>query len=861
MGLVQPVKVSKGDFMKNYQIDSFVYNETGRENAVYIQGWYYNKDHTKPEWTVLANDQEVDADQIECRMFARPDLQHLFPEKKTPLYSGFSMKVCLPCKNPRFILKADGQELVNFSPRVMREISCRDNIQFDLQIHFKNPEFYQIVGWAISYPDEMVSLHVEDDHGRKVKQEMVRHQVTPSNVIMDQSKPYGFGLNVFADLKKSNYWLVMKAGHAQRRVLIRPNMSKMRKALEGWRLMADERTALSHIKGLPHLMRLALYRRGFKYRELASESAWLEENKLTEKELEAQRHAKFEKMPLISILVPAYKPPMEFFDKMIDSVLNQTYANWQLVIADGSPDDALQEHMKKYADEKRIVYVSRKDAEDRGISANTNEAAAHADGEYFGFMDHDDLLSQDALYEVVKAINEEDPDLIYSDEDKVCWIENKARLDGGYEVFDDLTFKPDFSIDYLRCNNYINHFSVTKRSIFEQMGGLRPEFDGSQDYDFWLRAIELTDWSKIKHIPKILYHWRKHAGSTAGEAGQKNWAVIAGERALKDYFGRNNIDVEITDTPFMGRHKIHYLLKEEPLISIIIPNKDHIRDLKRLLEGLENRNNYKNYEILIVENNSTEKATFEFYKYAERNYRNVKVLYWDGIFNYSAINNFAARQAKGELLLLLNNDTDVMDENFLSLMAGNALRPEVGAVGIKLLYEDDTIQHGGVILGANGPYHAYVNEEPDTPHFDVIKCVQHNVSAVTAACLMVSAKKYWEVGGLDEIYEVAYNDIDFCLKLLNAGYYNVMLAEVKMHHLESISRGADTAPEKARRFRREQHRIVSSYRDYFEKGDPYYNPNLSLLNPTGSLRSRMEKGQIQSIWEETIDDSDIQSWK
>lgn len=842
--------------MKNYQIDSLVYNETGTENALYIQGWYFNGKQEPIEWASFSNDQPVK--DIVIRNFARPDLQILFPNEKIPYNAGFTMKIQLPESCPNFVLKADDQELVNFSSKTMKSIRCRDNIQFDAMVHCLTPKFYQVSGWAVSLPGEEVSIYIEDSHGRKVEQEMARNKVLPPNLILEEGKSYGFSINVFADLKNADYWLVMQSGHAQRRVLIRPNMSKVRKAIEGWRLLADERTAIAHIKGLPRLVRLAVMRRGFKYREMANDKTWLKENKLTKETLEKQRKTVFEKMPLISILVPAYKPPMDFFDKMVESVLNQSYENWQLVIADGSPDDVLKEHMAKYADEKRIVYVSRQDEEDRGISANTNEAARHADGEYFGFMDHDDLLSLDALYEMVKAINEKDYDLLYSDEDKVRWVETSQNAAGGFEEFDDLTFKPDFSIDYLRTCNYINHFTVAKKELFESLGGLRSDFDGSQDYDFLLRAVEKVDWNKIKHIPKILYHWRRHEGSTAGEAGQKNWAVIAGQRALMDHFQREGLKARLSETPFLGRYDVEYLLDEEPLVSIIIPNKDHIEDLERLLEGLEHRNTYSNYEVLIVENNSEKSSTFEFYKKAEKEYRNVRVLYWDDKFNYSAINNFAAKQAKGELLLLLNNDTDIIDENFLKAMASNAIRKEVGAVGIKLLYANDTIQHGGVILGPNGPFHAYLNENPDIPEFDAMKLLQHNVSAVTAACLMVSADKYREVGGLDEDFEVAYNDIDFCLRLLEAGYYNVMLEGIKMYHLESVSRGLDTEPSKAKRFRREQYRILSTHRDLFEKGDPYYNPNLSLMKATGSIRVNSEKEAIRKLWEVSIDDSDVE---
>lgn len=553
--------------------------------------------------------------------------------------------------------------------------------------------------------------------------------------------------------------------------------------------------------------------------------AWLARHKVDKRTLRRQKHAAFAQKPLISIVIPLYCTPLPYLKELLESVRRQSYENWQLCLADGSPDDKAKEFIEKhYGREKRIVY--RKLEENGGISVNTNEAVALAAGEYLMLCDHDDTLEPDALYEIVKAINDTGADVLYTDEDKVS-------MDGRH--YFDPNFKPDFNLFRLRENNYICHIFVVKKSLTDETGLLRSEFDGAQDFDFILRCCEKAQ--KITHIPKVLYHWRCHMDSTAADPSSKAYAYEAGRKAVREHYQRLGIDAKVEMTERPGWYRSHVKVQGNPLISVIIPNKDHTDDLELCLFSMTRKSTYRNYEILIVENNSEKEETFEYYRKLPDRYLKARVLTWEKEFNYSAINNFAAKEAKGEYLLFLNNDVEILTPDWMEEMLQNCQQENVAAVGAKLYYPDDTIQHAGVVLGLGGiAGHIMCRASKEDPgYFGRMISVQE-ISAVTAACMMVKKSDFDAVGGLDETFQVAFNDIDLCMKFRAAGKKIIFTPYAELYHYESKSRGLEDTPEKQFRFDKEVKRFQEKWAQQLEMGDPYYSPNLSVTEGDCSLR-------------------------
>lgn len=553
--------------------------------------------------------------------------------------------------------------------------------------------------------------------------------------------------------------------------------------------------------------------------------AWLARHKVDKRTLRRQKHAAFAQKPLISIVIPLYCTPLPYLKELLESVRRQSYENWQLCLADGSPDDKAKEFIEKhYGREKRIVY--RKLEENGGISVNTNEAVALAAGEYLMLCDHDDTLEPDALYEIVKAINDTGADVLYTDEDKVS-------MDGRH--YFDPNFKPDFNLFRLRENNYICHIFVVKKSLTDETGLLRSEFDGAQDFDFILRCCEKAQ--KITHIPKVLYHWRCHMDSTAADPSSKAYAYEAGRKAVREHYQRLGIDAKVEMTERPGWYRSHVKVQGNPLISVIIPNKDHTDDLELCLFSMTRKSTYRNYEILIVENNSEKEETFEYYRKLPDRYPKARVLTWEKEFNYSAINNFTAKEAKGEYLLFLNNDVEILTPDWMEEMLQNCQQENVAAVGAKLYYPDDTIQHAGVVLGLGGiAGHIMCRASKEDPgYFGRMISVQE-ISAVTAACMMVKKSDFDAVGGLDETFQVAFNDIDLCMKFRAAGKKIIFTPYAELYHYESKSRGLEDTPEKQFRFDKEVKRFQEKWAQQLEMGDPYYSPNLSVTEGDCSLR-------------------------
>ncbi|MEM3290538.1 MAG: glycosyltransferase [Candidatus Micrarchaeaceae archaeon] len=529
--------------------------------------------------------------------------------------------------------------------------------------------------------------------------------------------------------------------------------------------------------------------------------------------------------PKISIITPTYNTPKTFLIDMIESVLAQTYSNWELYIADGaSKEKHIKEVLDNYTKKDsriKVKYLPK----NKGIAGNSNEAISLASGDYIAFLDHDDTLVPFALYEVVKAINENpDADFIYSDEDKLS-EDGKKRFDP--------RFKPDFAPDTLRSYNYICHLTTIKKELLEQIGYFREGFEGSQDYDLILRATEKA--KKIIHIPKILYHWRVSQNSTAQNQNAKLYAYESAKKALKEHLERLSLKATVRDGLFLGSYKIDYKIINNPKVSIIIPNKDHKDDLEKCISSIINKSTYKNYEIIIAENNSTEQSIFDYYKSLEQ-YPFVKIIIWDKPFNYSAINNYAVKYSSGEILLFLNNDTEVITPNWIEEMLMFIQRKDVGAVGAKLLYPDNTIQHAGLIIGINKTAEhcfKYFDKESDG-YFGRLKIVQ-NLSAVTGACLMIKKIVFEEVNGFDEGYPVAFNDIDLCMKVRNKDYLIVWTPYALLYHYEFKSRGVDNTPEKQARANMEVKLFCKKWDNMLKASDPYYNPNLTIKKTDFSI--------------------------
>ncbi len=549
-----------------------------------------------------------------------------------------------------------------------------------------------------------------------------------------------------------------------------------------------------------------------------------------EARLKEQRDYKFVSNYKFSILIPVYRPDVKFFTLMLDSIVAQTYDNWQICLADGSGEgytveNVVRPYIEKYGEDK-VKYIKLEN--NLGIAENTNAAMRMADGDFIVFGDHDDELHPTALFECMRELERyPQADFIYSDEDKI--IEATGHHTEAH-------FKSDLNMELLRSNNYICHLSVVKKSLADKVGVLYTQFNGSQDHDYVLRCVEKAEC--VRHIPRILYHWRINDNSTAKSASTKTYANTAGVNAVSAHLKRMGIDGEVKNGVAPGFYDIRYKLTEKPLVSVIIPNKDHLDDLTRCLESMENVNNYHNVEYIVVENNSVLEDTFEGYKELEKKYGDkFKLVRWDGMFNYSAINNFGARYAKGEYILLLNNDTSVIEPDSLRCMLAQCQRAEVGIVGAKLLYDDDTVQHAGVIIGYQGVAgHAFTGIGDDVYGYFARAVLSQELSAVTAACLLTKRSVFDEVGGLDESFEVAFNDIDYCMKVRAAGYKIIYDPHAKLHHYEYKSRGAEDTGKKQERFGGEIMHFIDKWRAALIAGDMYYNPNLELVGELYTIK-------------------------
>ena len=553
---------------------------------------------------------------------------------------------------------------------------------------------------------------------------------------------------------------------------------------------------------------------------------WFANHCPTEEEIAEQRKRVFAYAPKISILVPVYNTPAVFLKQMIQSVRKQTYSNWELCIANANPANPEVAEILRVASKKdeRIKVVDV--PENEGIAQNTNRALEIAAGEYIGLLDHDDLLAVNALYEVVNTLNADaGAEVIYTDEDKVT-----TDLEEHFKPH----FKPDFNLDLLRSNNYICHFFVAKKELIERVGAFRKEFNGAQDYDLILRCTEEAE--NIVHVPKILYHWRVHKESTSDNPMSKMYAYDAGKKAIEEHLKRCDTSGEVSHTKDLGFYRVKYPVQGEPLVSILIPNKDQVDSLDKCLRSIEEKTDYHNYEIVIIENNSEKEETFRYYEKISS--EKIRVIRWEKEFNYSAINNFGVRHAKGDYILFLNNDVEIINSDWMREMLSHCQRKEVGIVGARLYYPDDTIQHGGIIVGIGGVAGSvFVGLPKGYSGYMHKAALQLDLSAVTAACMMMKRRVFEEVGGFEEKLKVAFNYVDLCLKTREKGYLVVYNPYVELYHYESKTRGAEDTKEKVRRFQTEIEYMRSHWIDILKKGDPMYNTNLSLTKWDYSLKN------------------------
>lgn len=542
-------------------------------------------------------------------------------------------------------------------------------------------------------------------------------------------------------------------------------------------------------------------------------------------ELDAQRAVRFEAEPTFSLVVPLFRTPIDYFREMADSVLAQTYPHLELVLVDASPEDVdLAREVERYrqVDERvRVVEL----AGNRGIVGNTGAGVDAATGDFVAFMDHDDVIEPDLLYHYAKAVNDyPDTDLLYCDEDKL--------VDGRYEQ---AFFKPDWSPDLLRSQNYVSHLLCVRASLLREVGLSGPEYEGAQDHDLVLRVGERA--RNVFHVRRSLYHWRIHPGSTAQDAGEKAYTSDAGVRAVQAELDRLGIaGTAYEDEHIANVYHVRYRFDEgdEPLVSIVIPNKDAVVLLSGCLDSIRERTTYRNYEVVVVENNSADEATFAYYQQAQEADPHVRVVTYvpeKPGFNFAAIMNFGIGQAQGDYVLMLNNDTKVITPEWVEQLLGHTAEPGVGCVGAKLLYPDDTIQHAGVIVHRGGPNHTGIFLPRDCQNYFHAAQVTRDFLGVTGACLLVSKELFDRLGGLDEAFAADYNDVDFCLRVHAAGYRNVYEPTCELYHLESVSRGKNETHARALRFRHEKGILADRWPQYHEFSDPYMNPNLWPINP------------------------------
>ena len=802
-----------------------IYYDTIRDH-VGISGWCYDYHGNETTLRVLINDKER-----EISVYRRP-LNYL--TEATTAEPGFDIKVPLngePFKSVELWVDCAGEteKLVRRTKSQMRNWIIKKPILYNIDSMILKKDVLHFEGWVATLTHEEPEIYIENEKGEKQPYEITRiYREDVVRVRGLEDEHYNCGFHIRFELPESGDFALVFDDHINTPVKTPVSRAKLR--WENFLIKSGYRKTSVYLKqnGIKQTIK-KIFIKVF-HIQTVKYSSWYKKIKFTEGELDLQRNAEFAYRPLISFVVPLYKTPEKFLRAMIESVQAQSYSDWELCLADGSGSEGnCEEIVKTYmANDPRIRYTNI--GSNLGISGNSNAAIAMAKGDFVALVDHDDIIVPEAAYMIVEALNQ-DPEIevLYSDEDK---IDMKGKK------FFEPNMKPDFSPDMLTAVNYICHLFVVKKTLLDRIGGFREEFNGAQDYDLILRATEATE--HIKHIPRVLYHWRCHRNSTAQDPKSKLYAFEAGIRAIDEHYKRVGIPAHAEHGYNYGMYHTIFDWGREPKVSVLIPNKDHTDDLNVAINSLENVATYKNLEIIVIENNSTEEKTWEYYKKVCERYSNVKVVKFtcENGFNYSDINNYGEKFATGEYLLLLNNDVEIINPDTIQELLGYAMRKDVSAVGAQLFYPDDTTQHAGVVVGLGGVAgHSF----PGCPKGDAAymgrNLYANNYSAVTAACLMVEKAKFEEIGGLDNGLAVAFNDVDFCMRLRAKGWLIVYNPYATLYHYESKSRGIEDTPEKKKRFQKEVYFFRDRWKDELAKGDPYYNPNLTLDKNDFSLRN------------------------
>ena len=820
--------------MKNlyYHIDDEkVISGEGRSFTYFIGGWACGSDGRQVEFTA----EDGRGSRIPCRVehVPRKDAEKSLRENKIPVQCDAGIRIFIELDRAFFRTEKElkiiahteesGDEV--FIARTVPHLAHRYfRLGSSVDGWMESSEEYSVTGWAYCRLSAVtVTVTGRDGKNVPVKIEWKRRLDVENALGIDDKMKTGFTLRMKKeDVQDPRVTVHFAAGHQKCEERI--NLSKNpggSPAAQFLKRMARRSTWEEFSANLKKEgFAAALRKLGNPERTMDEVyELWFRANRVTEEELERQRSVRFAHGPKISIVIPLYNTRLEFLAALMDSITGQSYADWELCLADGSTDDSVGEFIKThYGKDPRIVY-SRLE-ENLGIAGNTNAALAMATGDFIMLTDHDDLLEKDALFEIARVIDEDpETDILYTDED---------LTDEKGEHFYSPRFKPDFNPDFLASINYICHIFVVRRTILEKTGGFRKEYDGAQDWDLILRCTELSD--HIRHIPRILYHWRAYGESTAGNQDSKRYAIDNARDALQAHFERIGEEAELEYTDIFILYRAHLKVQGTPKVSIVICTKDQKDTLKTCVDSIYGKTTYQNFEVILVENNSTEQETFDYYKELEAEHDNLKVVKFEGAFNYSKVNNFGAQFATGQYLLFLNNDTELITPDWLERMIGFCQRENTGIVGAKLLYDDDTVQHCGVVIGVGGfAGHVLTGENGDEAgEFGRLQAIQ-DVSAVTGACLMIDAEVFRSVGGFDEDLTVALNDVDLCMKVRARGLRVVLDPSVQLHHFESKSRGYEETEEKHERFKREIRIFRGKWKKELEAGDPYYNPNLTLM--------------------------------
>lgn len=836
-----------------------------KEDGLYrLNGWCFSR--KGGEVSVSVRDESGSILPSSAKWVRRPDVEAFFPDEHLPERCGFELSVphlsafMQTKKSLTIQAEADGAcaKICRRTVRDLREEQERCRLMSCIDEMDRRETEIRVTGWAFG-PEGPCEITLLDEKGEPLPAPLKRIRRKDIELIyqMEDTGKLGFELTVDRSLLTgSTFRLRYASGAVNREDVIdsekgvqngRPGQSFAQRLLspEKWRRAA----AVLRGEGLQGV--LGRFRR----REAPAQTVrdpekeyrdWFREHRVTARVLEQQRElqAELSVRPLLSVAVPLYNTRPEFLEALLRSVLDQSYPNWELCLADGSTTDETGRIVQKICgDDPRVKY--QRLTENLGIAGNTNAAISMATGDYICLADHDDLLEPDAFYEIAAAISK-DPsiDVLYTDED---------LTDESGTRFTSPRFKPDFNLDFLRSINYICHIFLVRSSIFREAGGFRKEYDGAQDWDLILRCCEKAD--VIYHIPRVLYHWRAHDASTAGNPESKAYAIDAGRRAVQAHFDRCKLPAELEYTDIFVLFRAKLQLRGHDRISVIIPNRDQADTLSRCVDSILEKSSYDNYEIVIVENNSAGPETFALYERLCAEHENIRVVRYEGAFNYPAVNRLGVEAAEGEYLILLNNDTEVITPDWMERMLAQCQRDDVCAVGAKLLYPDDTVQHCGAVIGMGGfAGHILTGAQPwDAGYFGRLQAVQ-DISAVTAACMMVSRGAWDRTGGMDERFAVALNDMDFCLRLRETGQLIVLDPGVQLYHYESVSRGSEESPEKRERFKGEIRLFRERWKDILEKGDPYYSPNLTVLYNDCRVRQFHETVEYTDIMAEIMEE-------